>query len=302
MDMLRAMEVFVKVADAGSLTAAANDLGISATMVGNHLQALEEKLGARLVQRTTRRQSLTEFGHLYYGRCQDILLSVAEANAMAQEAVATPRGRLRITAPTSFGTARLVPALADYMDRFPEVELDIVFSDQVQDLVEGGFEAAIRLGVLPDSSLVARQLGPYRLVLCASPDYIARRGLPRHPRDLAQHDCLGFSFGARSEWYLARTEWPLRGPDGEHVVTIRPRLMLDNSRASLEAVMAGMGIAMLSEVFTAREVAAGDLVRVLPDYAFPPRPLHIVYLRDRLMSPKLRSFIDFVVERFGTAL
>lgn len=299
MDILRAMEVFVRVVDTGSLTAAAGRCEISATMVGNYLQGLEAQLGASLLHRTTRRQHLTEFGKVYYERCVEILGSVADANALALETQAVPRGRLRITAPASFGTERLMPAMSDYLALYPAVDLDMVLSDAIADLVEDGFEAAVRLGTLPDSGLIARPLAPYRMMICAAPSYLARKRKPRFAADLVEHDCLAFSYSARSEWHYADTEWRMTGLEGPTSVRVVGRVKVDSAQALRHAALCGMGIVMLPEVLLANEVAAGRLVQLLPGYELPSRPMHIIYLPDRRMSSKLRSFVDFVTERFG---
>lgn len=299
MDIVRAMTIFVRVVDTGSLTAAAAECGLSPTMVGNHLQALEDRLGTRLLNRTTRRQHLTEFGKAYYDRCTEILGLVGDADALAQEAQASPRGRLRITASATFGTERLVPALADYTARYPQVNLDLVVTDAVVDLAEDGFEAAIRLGTPHGADLVARPLMPYRLTICASPAYLTARGAPSHPDDLARHDCLAYSYSARSEWRSAQAAWNMTGPEGEVSVPIAGRVQIDSAQALRQAALAGMGIVMLPEIMVSRDMADGQLVRVLPAYQAPVRPLNLIYLRDRRMSRKLRSFIDFVTERFA---
>lgn len=302
MDLLRAMTVFVKVVDTGSLTAAAAECDISATMVGHHLQALEERLGSKLLNRTTRRQSLTDFGKAYYKQCIDILGLIADADTLAQQAQAVPRGRLRVTAPLTFGTQRLMPAMVEFMALHTEVELDLVLSDRVVDLVEDGFEVAIRLGSLPDSSLIAKPLASYRMVICAAPDYIARRGRPVHAHELAGHACLAYAYSARSEWHGAAAEWRMTGPEGPAAVQVSSRIRCDNAQALRQAALAGAGVVMLPEVLLSQDITSGRLVALLPDYEFPSRPLSLVYLRDRRMSPKLRGFIDFIVERFGTDL
>ena len=179
MDVFDSMQVYVQAVEKGSLSAAAAACGISATMAGNHLRTLEKRLGMQLLQRTTRRQHLTAFGEDYYARCKEILRLVAETDAQAQNLQLAPAGKLRITAPVSFGTEALVPALSEYLARYPEVSVDLALSDRVVDLVEEGFEAAIRIGDLPDSALIVRSLAPYRLMVCASPEYLARRGTPR---------------------------------------------------------------------------------------------------------------------------
>lgn len=299
MDVLRAMEAFVQVVDTGSLTAAAAKCGVSATMVGNYLHGLENRLGLSLLHRTTRRQHLTEFGKIYYDRCVEVLEAVADADAQALETQAEPRGRLRITAPATFGTERLVPGMSDYLALYPAVELEIVLSDAIADLVEDGFEAAVRLGTLPDSGLIARPLAPYRLMICAAPSYLARKGEPRVAEDLVDHDCLAFTYSARSEWHYADTEWRMTGPEGPAKVRVAGRIKVDSAQALRRAALSGMGVVMLPEVLLADEVGAGRLVQLLPGYELPSRPMHVIYLPDRRMSPKLRSFIDFVLERFG---
>jgi DNA-binding transcriptional LysR family regulator len=299
MDVLRAMRLFVRVVDTGSLTAAAAECDLSPTMVGNHLQALEDRLGTRLISRTTRRQHVTDFGKIYYDRCVEILGLVGDADALALDTQTTPKGRLRITAPVTFGVECLMPALADYAANYPGVDLDVVITDSVVDLAEAGFEAAIRLGNLPTSDLIARPLGPYRLMICASPGYLERRGTPLRPEDLGRHDCLTYTYSVRSEWHSAQTIWRLTGPDGAISVPLNSRLQSDNAEGLRRAALAGMGIVMLPQTMLSEDVAAGRLVRLLPDYAPPVRPMNLLYLRDRHMSSKLRSFIDFVIARFA---
>jgi DNA-binding transcriptional LysR family regulator len=299
MDVLRAMTIFVRVVDGGSLTAAAASCDLSPTMVGNHLQALEDHLGTRLLNRTTRRQHLTEFGAIYYERCTEILGLVSDAEDLADETHAAPKGRLRITASATFGAERLIPALAEYAARNPAVDLDVVLTDTVVDLADEGFEAAIRLGTLPDSNLVARPLAGYKLMVCAAPAYLARLGTPMRPQDLKDHNCLAFTYSSRSEWRSAQSEWRLTGAEGEIIVPIAGNMQVDSARGLHRAALAGMGIVMLPEILVADDVTSGRLVRLLPDYQPPTRPLNLLYVRDRRMSQKLRSFVEFIVERFG---
>jgi len=299
MDIFKAMAIFIRVVDTGSLTAAAAECDLSPTMVGNHLQALEDRLGTRLINRTTRRQNLTEFGKAYYERCIEILGLVGDADALALETQTSPTGRLRVTASVTFGTERLVPALADYTVRYPKVDLDLVITDTVVDLAEDGFEAAIRIGNLQSSDLIARPLAPYKLMICAAPSYLAARGEPRLPADLAQHECLAYSYSLRSEWKSAPAAWRMTGPEGEISVPITGRMQVDSAQGLRRAALAGMGIVMLPEIMLSEDIDAGHLVRLLPEYTPPVRPLNLIYLRDHRMSRKLRSFVDFVVERFS---
>lgn len=293
MDLLDSMRMYVLTVDKGSLTAAAVEAGVSSTMVGNHLRALEERLGMQLVRRTTRRQSLTAFGEDYYLRCKEILRLVAETDVQAQAMRLEPAGKLRVSAPVTFGTQALVPALPDYLQRHPHVDIDLDLSDHVVDLVEGGFEAAIRIGHLPDdANLVARPLAPYRLMICASSDYLARRGRPVLPSDLRQHDCLAFSAANVTQWRLQHDQDICRVP-------VEGRVSINNGQALREAALHGLGIVLQPALLLEADVRAGRLVHLLPDYALPSRPMHVVYLPDRYRSLKLRSFVDHVAARFA---
>ena len=289
------MEVFVKAAEAGSFAAAAPALGISSPMIGKHVRFLEERLGARLLNRTTRRQSLTELGRVFYERCKLVLAEAEAAEALAHDLRAAPRGRLRINAPVTFGSYSLVPALSEYMRRHPEVTVDLTLCDRVVDLVDEGYEAVIRMSPLTDSSLVARVLKPYVLIACASPAYLDRRGIPTTPADLERHECLGFAYWARPP----AGEWEFTRGDDVQKVRTPARFQTNSGQALRIAALEGMGVILQPEDLLRDDVAAGRLVRVLADYETPALPTHIVFSQDRRPTPKLRSFIDFVVERFG---
>lgn len=291
MDLLDSMQIYILAVEKGSLSAAAAASGISATMAGNHLRTLEKRLGAQLLHRTTRRQHLTAFGEEYYARCREILRLVAETDALAQNQQLAPSGQLRITAPVTFGTEALMPVLSTYLDRYPDVSVDLVLNDRVVDLLEEGFEAAIRIGPLPDSALIARPLTPYRLMVCASPAYLARRGTPQKPADLTGHECVAFSPAAVKEWRLA-------GEDGMCRVPVSGRLQVNNGQALRMAALHGLGIVLQPSFQLAPEVRAGRLVQLFPDYELPSRPMNVVYPPDRYRSPKLRSFVDFLLEQF----
>jgi DNA-binding transcriptional LysR family regulator len=296
MDLLDSMKVYVLAVEKGSLSAAALASGISATMAGNHLRMLEQRLGMQLLQRTTRRQRLTSFGEDYYARCKEILRLVAETDAQAQNMRLAPAGTLRVSVPLTFGAEALTPALPDYLARYPEVDVELDMSDRVVDLMEDGFEAAIRIGQLPpDSSLIARPLAHYRLVFCASPDYLARRGMPARPVDLAGHDCLSFSAGAVAHWRFTQDDDVCRVP-------VSGRVKINNGQALRAAALHGLGVVLQPAILLEADVRAGRLVRLFPDYELPSRPMQVVFLPDRYRSPKLRSFIDFVTARFGDTL
>lgn len=293
MDLLDSMGVYVLAVEKGSLSAAAAACGISATMAGNHLRTLEKRLGMQLLNRTTRRQQLTAFGEDYYTRCKEILRLVSETDAQAQNLQLAPAGKLRISAPVTFGTEALMPALAVYLERYPEVSVDVALCDRVVDLVEERFEAAIRIGELPDSTaLIARPLAPYRLMICASPDYLARRGTPARPEELSGHECLAFSTAALAHWRLS-------GAEGASRVAVSGRLQVNQGQALRVAALHGMGVVLQPSILLEADVRAGRLVQLFPGHELPSRPMSVVYLPDRYRSPKLRSFVDFLAERFG---
>ncbi|WP_377701671.1 LysR family transcriptional regulator [Pseudoduganella sp. UC29_71] len=292
MDKLRSMEVFVAVVDRGSFTAAADAFGISPVMVGKHIRALEERLGAALLARTTRRQSLTEIGRQYADQCRAILAQISAAESGAEAMHAAPRGKLKITAPVSFGSEWVSPAMTEYLAQHPEVSLELNLNDRMVDIVEEGYDAAVRIGVLEDSGLVARALRPYGMVICASPAYLKRAGTPRTPDDLAQHECLDFM-----QW-THQVRWRLKGQPGASKVR-ESRFRSNNGHALRVAALHGFGIVMQAEMLLAQDIAAGRLVPLLHDYVPAARPMHLVYSRDRQPTPKLTTFIDFMLERFG---
>ena len=291
MDLFDSMKVYVMTVERGSLSAAAVACGMSSTMAGNHVRTLEKRLGMTLVTRTTRRQHLTAFGEEYYARCKEILRLVADTDTHAQNLQMAPAGKLRISAPVTFGTEALTPALSDYLARYPEISIDLSLNDRVVDLVEEGFEAAIRIGELPDSPLVARPLAPYRLMIGASPAYLARRGTPQQPEELGEHECLSFS-------PAAVTHWRLSGAAGICQVPVSGRLQVNHGQALRVAALHGMGIVLQPAILLEADVLAGRLVRLFPNYELPSRPMSVVYPPQRYRSPKLRSFVDFMMERF----
>ncbi|MFL6642110.1 MAG: LysR family transcriptional regulator [Paraburkholderia graminis] len=293
MDKFVSMEIFVAVVEAGSLTAAAERFDISSAMVGKHIRSLETRLGTRLLTRTTRRQSLTEIGRQYYEQCRRILADVKDAESLAEAMAAAPRGVLKVTVPLTYGVEVFSSAMTDYLSAWPDVTLELDLSNRMTDLVEEGFDAAVRIGHLPDSSFVARPLKPYRMRACASPAYLARVGIPRTPADLAHHECLGFlHWGREGTWRLggeSATENPLRAG----------RFRANNGQALKVAALRGFGLVLQPEALLAREIESGELVSVLEEHLPQGAPVHLVYPRDRRATPKLTSFIDFVIERFG---
>lgn len=293
MDKLRAMEVFVATVDAGSFAAAATALNLSAVMVGKHIHALETQLGARLLERTTRRHRLTEIGAAYVERCREVLTSVQVADGVADALHAVPRGTLRVTAPVSFGAHRLTPVIGDYLAAHPQVNVELNLSDRVVDLAEEGFDCGVRISRTLDERLVARPLAMSRMFAVASPAWVARHGMPTHPSQLEEYPLLNFSvWGPRHAWRFTR---------GDEVVEVpvRGQFSTNNGQALLSAAMAGMGVVMQADAPLGPAIAAGHVVPLLPDWALPTRAVHIVRLPEARPSAKLRSFLDFVVMRLG---
>ena len=293
MDRLQSMSVFAKAVELGSFSAAGEALRMSSQLVGKYVQTLEQHLGVRLINRTTRRHHLTEAGFAFYERVKIILAEVEAAEGMAAISGGIPRGQLRINAPVSFGIHALSRHLPDYMAAYPEVTVDLSLSNRYVDLIDEGFDVAFRVGELSDSGLIARALAPYRLQLCAAPAYLANHPPITHPGDLTQHECLGFSYTD------LRTRWTFGGSDGEITVPVSGKLMVDSGEALLMAARAGMGLFIQPSELVRDDLADGRLVEVLPNYPIPTRPFHLLYAPDRRMTPKLRSFIDFAVAAFG---
>jgi len=293
MDRLGAMQVFVRTVELGSMSAAAVELDLSSQLAGRHVRALEEALGVKLLNRTTRRQSLTDGGRLFYERAKNILAEMEAAQTQIDESRALPRGRLRISAPITFGSKALAPQLAAFMNQFPDVTVELSLTNRTVDLVDEGFDVAFRTGELPDSGLIARPLAPHRLVLCASPAYLKARGQPRTPEDLRKHECLVFAHTS------LRTQWSFEGPDGAARVPIKGRFSTDSGEALRAAAVAGVGIILQPTELLAEDIQAGLLTRLLKKFEPTPRPLHVLYAPDRRMTPKLRAFLDFAASAFG---
>jgi DNA-binding transcriptional LysR family regulator len=292
MDLFRAMRTFVTTVQTGSMNAAALQLAISPALVGQHVAALENRLGTRLLNRTTRRQSLTDFGLGYYEQCLDILHRVALSDDEADAQQAVPRGRLRITAPSSFGAEVLMPALRSYRESAPEVDLDITLTDRNVDLVEEGVDVAFRIGALADSAVIARPLAPYRMMICAAPSYLQRVGRPSHPKDLEQHESIGFTPATQSAWRLSK---------GEEIVEVSPirHVTVNSGQAVRMAACAGLGVILQPAILLAADIRNRTLEQLFPDWQLAERPMSLLYYRDRHMTPRLRSFISFAVKTFG---
>lgn len=297
LDRLASMAVFVKAADAGSFTAAARTLGMSSQMVGKHISFLEARLDAQLVRRTTRRQSLTDVGRAFYERCRTILAEAEAAEELVHDLSTKPRGRLRVNAPVTFGACRVSPLITRFLATYPDVEVELTLTDRFVDVVDEGYDAVFRLGPIKDTALAARRLADHSLVACASPSYLDVHGMPNTPEDLAAHQCLGFV-----NWSgLPYAEWRFTKAGRIHAVQVHSRFQVNDGRALLAAALGGHGIILQPEVVTHDDTAAGRLVQVLPDYTAPSRPLYLLFSSRPTQTPKLRAFIDCVVEAFACA-
>jgi len=282
---------FVAVVDAGGFSAAAR-LGRSKSAVSKQVSRLEDRLGARLLNRTTRRLALTEVGRAFYERGVRILAEVEEAERAVADLHAEPRGTLRINAPMSFGIGHVAPALPAFLARHPELSVDLVLNDRLVDVIDEGFDLAIRITRLRDSSLIARRLAGFRRVVCAAPAYWKRRGRPAHPEDLAGHDCLIYT-------YLANPgEWPFDGPDGRLTLQVTGRLFANNGDALRQAALEGLGVMMIPAFIVGDDLAAGRLEAVLEDWEEHDLGIWAVYPHSRHLSAKVRAFVDFLAERF----
>lgn len=286
---LNELLVFAKVVQAGSFTGAARALEMPKSTVSRKLSELEERLGARLVQRTTRKLNLTDVGRTYYEYCARIVAEVEDAERAVGSLQQTPRGLLRVTAPLNVGF--LGPILADFLERYPDVQLELVGTDRIVSLVEERFDVGIRAGPLADSTLIARNLGSVRRFLVASPGYLKKRGQPKSPEDLAQHDCM--LFGAGSD----RTSWQLKDKSRALEVAVPARLIVNDFELLRDAAVAGLGIAMLPVSGCIDDIRAQRLQRILRDWDAPETPLHAVYPSSRHLSPKVKAFLDHLQER-----
>jgi len=290
MDTLRCMQAFVAVAECGSFAGAAEQLQVSAVMVGKYIQQLEAHLGTGLLQRNTRRQRLTEAGSAYLAGCRQVLEQVQQAEADVAGLQVQPRGLLRVSAPTTWGSCVLAPQLAGLLRAQPQLNVELDLSNRRVDLIEDGFDVAIRVGPLPSQEVVARPLPPYAMSLCAAPSYLRRRGTPRTPADLEGHDCLShLAWRGGHGWQLA---------NGEQV-DWEARLTCNDGVALREAAVAGAGLVLQPTALLAGEIAAGRLKPLLRDYLPEPRPMHLIYLPDRRPRPRLRCFVDFVMTTLG---
>jgi len=296
LDRFDAMRILIAAVDGGSLSAASRSLGMPLPTVSRRVSQLEATLGAQLVVRTSRRLQLTDAGVAFIAAARRILDDVLDAEQAASGEYSAPRGDLLVTASIMFGKLHVTPVVLAFLEAYPEVKVRVVLADHVVDLTENHIDVAIRIGSLPDSGLVAIRLGEIRWVTCASPDYLARKGLPRTPADLEAHDCLAFE-GLQT----ART-WSFADSGGQTSVNIRPRFSINTADAVIDAAVAGVGVARLTSYQTAQALRDGRLTRVLWDYSPAPVPVHLVHTGPPMLPLKLRAFLDFATPRLRTDL
>jgi DNA-binding transcriptional LysR family regulator len=290
---LQELAVFAAVAEAEGFSAAARRLGLSKSMVSMAVSRLEQRLGVRLLQRTTRRLSLTEAGAATLPHAQRALLAARDAEEAANQTLTSPRGVLRVNAPMSFGLLHVVPALGAFARAYPEVRVDLVLDDRVLDLIEGGFDLALRIGLLPDSALIAQTLGRSRNVLAASPDYLARAGSPRAPDDLTRHAALLYSLAS------AGPRWSLSREGQKESIKVSGPLKANSSLALRQALLQGLGIAAVPLFVVGEDLASRRLVRVLPAWELPEQPIHAITTARDYVPQKTRAFVDFFRARLG---
>jgi DNA-binding transcriptional LysR family regulator len=293
MDQLTSMKAFVAVADAGHFASASERLGLSRAMASKLVMDLEAHLGSRLLNRTTRKVSLTEPGAAYLERCRDILAAIEEAEREIAAQASEPTGRLRVTAPMSFGAAHVASRIAAYTARYARVNIDLILNDRLVDLVEEGYDLAIRIGRLADSSLIAKRIGATRLVVCASPGYLAAHGRPLKPADLADHECILYSYAS------AGAAWTFLGPKREETVRVRGRVTCNNGDAISHMATKGQGVIMQPDFIVAPHLRSGALEQVLTDYTDEPMGIYAIHASHRHAPLKLRTFIEFLSASIG---
>jgi DNA-binding transcriptional LysR family regulator len=296
MDRDASMRVFVRAVERGSFSAAARDVGQTPSAVSKLVTRLEDRLGVRLIHRTTRRLALTPEGEIYFARARAILNDIEEAEVEVTRARGAPRGRLRINSGTAFGLHQLAPALPEFLGRYPEIDVDLTITDRIVDLMEENADIAVRSGTTDNLPHIVRKITDLERVICAAPSYLARRGTPRTPAELAEHDCIVVS----AQTGLNR--WPFRTRAGVDVFEVRPRARTDDVEAAARLAIEGAGIVRLADVVVGDPIRRGELVSILADVNYvEPLPLSAIYPAGRHRLPKVRVFLDFVIERFSHA-
>ncbi len=294
MEGFSAIPVFVAVVECGGFSPAARMLGISKSAVSKRITLLEQRLGVKLLHRTTRKLSLTEAGKHYFEHAAKAHAAARDAEDAVAQLQGEPQGTLRINTPMSFGRLHVAPFIPAFLKRYPKISVDMVMDDKVVDLVGEGFDVAIRAGNLPDSSLIARKLAPLHSVLCASPEYIKTHGLPKQLIDLKQHNCMLFSYSRDvKEWTFINSE------GSSQAVEVSGNYQVNNSEALHEALLQGLGIGRLPTFVAGPDIKSGKLVKLFESYRMPHKTVYAVFLERQYMPAKVRAFLDFAVEYFG---
>ncbi|MGZ8289748.1 MAG: LysR family transcriptional regulator [Telluria sp.] len=292
MDKFQEMQSFAAVVDAGSFVKAADVLDTSKAAVSRNVANLEERLGVRLLNRTTRKLSMTDDGLAFYHHCTELLAALEQAEGELSSRRVEASGLLRISAPVTFGVLHLAPLWGEFLARYPKVALDVSLSDRTVDLVEDGFDVAIRISSAPQQSLIARRLALTRLVVCASPAYLERRGTPVHPRELAGHDIVAYSYSAFGD------EWTFEGPEGQVSVKVHARLHANNGDTCRAAALRDQGVVLQPTFLVEGDLRSGGLVEILPEFRMPELGVYAIYASRRQLPLKLRYLIDFLAEAF----
>lgn len=292
MDKAQEMASFVAVVEAGSFVAAADAIGLSKAAVSRHVADLEERLGVRLLQRTTRRLSLTDDGQTFFARAKELLAAIDEAESEVTARTGEPYGLLRVNAPLTFGILHLAPLWGRFAERYSRVSLDVTLSDRVVDLVEEGFDLAVRITNLPSSALVSRRLAWTRMVPCASPTYLERHGTPEHPRDLSTHSVFSYSY------WSTRDEWNFTGPEGPVAVRLNPRIHTNSGDTCRAAALDHQCIILQPDFLVGEDLRRGALVEVMPEYRAIEIGIYAVYPSRKLLPIKVRRIVDFLVDAF----
>lgn len=290
MDRLESMEVFVSVVELGSFTATANAFRMSPSMVSKHINALEKRLGSTLLTRTTRRLNLTEIGRNYYESCKEILRQIDFAEAGAEILRGTPKGLLKVSAPLWFGVAPLTSIISDYLMEYPEVNVKLLLSDRFVDIIDEGFDVAIRIGDLDDSSYIARKLTHFELVVCASPAYLEKYGAPKTPDELKDHQCLSFT-----NW-KSDGGWKVLSKNLNNKMNGTSRFDSNNGQALREAALKGLGLILMPRLLLEQNLKDGSLIEVLNEFHPSPRPVNAVYPKERQTMPRLATFVNYLVD------
>lgn len=293
MDRFLEMQAFSAVVDAGSFIKAADALGLSKAAVSRYVGELEARLGVRLLHRTTRRLSLTEEGEVFHARCRELLSGVEEAEAELSTRSGAARGLLRVNAPVTFGIIHLAPLWSAFRELYPQVRIDLTLSDRVVDLIEEGYDVAIRIATLPASTLISKRLASTRIALCASPVYLKAHGAPRHPADLAKHTVIAYSYWSTGD------EWNFDGPDGRVSVRVNPYMHTNSGDTCRAMALAHQGIVLQPTFLVGEDLAAGTLVELMPEFRSVTLDIYAIYPTRKHVPPKVRVLIDFLAQRFS---